>query len=115
MSFSVFVENCVRPFRIGLVEQERAAPQPLRFTITATVDSQKPPTTFDATVDYYQIVLFIEKLSQREYVLLETLAQDLSDACFSLPHCRAVEIEIAKTALVAACTLGVRYVATRPH
>lgn len=112
--FEVFVEACIRPFHVGLTADERARPQPLRFNIRARLDALHPPQKIDESVDYYQIILAIETLSASPYVLLETLAKDLAAACFKLPHCAFITIEIAKTGLLENAAIGVRYAAARP-
>jgi dihydroneopterin aldolase len=112
-SFEVFIEDCVRPFHVGLTKEERARPQPLRFNVTARINAPHPPQQLNESIDYYQIILAIEALSASPHVLLETLAKDLAAACFALPHCAFISIEIAKTGLLASTTLGVRYAAAR--
>lgn len=70
--------------RIGVPEEERATPQRLTADVRITV-----PHTFRAmeeditrTIDYYALSRRLQTLAaERPYVLVETLAQALADAC----------------------------------
>ena len=83
---------------IGVSVAERAQQQRLRLSVELAVDiPQKAEDQIGAVVDYGQIVGLIRQVCRdNQAVLLETLAQDIAEACFFDPRVRRSRIRIEK-------------------
>lgn len=95
---SVFVRDMRVSVRIGLLETEKNAPQPLDVSVElfAAPDYLAQSLAGDI-IDYSKLYDFIAAWEIRPHTeLLETLAQDLLAFGFEFPAVRAVKLSLAK-------------------
>lgn len=96
MSDQIIIRGLRLKTRIGVPEEERAAPQELRAHITMRVPFPQNEDCIDGTVDYKEVSDQITELAATgERQLIETLAENIAAhilTCFSVQKVR-VELE----------------------
>ena len=86
--------------RIGVSDQERSTPQPVRITLSIRADITKAMESDDLndTVDYSNLRHQILELTKsRTFHLLERLASDVVTACFQDERVLACQLRLEKT------------------
>jgi len=94
----ILIRDLTLSCSIGVSEEERARRQRLRINIELVVD-YPPPTrdNINEVVDYGRLAKAIRNhCLDTTFRLLETLAEELSDVCFSFPPVRETWIRIEK-------------------
>lgn len=97
---SIFVKNMHVHVRIGLLDVERTAPQPLQVSVEvfANLEYLSQAVAGEALMDYAQLHKAIKAWETRPHTeLLETLLQDLLQHAFALPQAQRVQASIGKT------------------
>jgi dihydroneopterin aldolase len=106
--------NCV----IGILPEERGRTQPLRFHLDLGADFGRirHPRDYDHIVDYAAISSLVrERALVGEYLLLETLAEDLCTEIFQRFPVLSIRLTIEKPeAVETADWVGIRVHRTRP-
>lgn len=85
--------------RIGVPEDERAAPQELRVSVSITVGAAfaEMRDEIPRTLDYAALAAGIQQLAaSRPRLLIETLASDIVAHVLSFPLAGAVEVTVEK-------------------
>lgn len=88
--------------RIGVSDQERATPQPVRITLSIRADIAQAMESDDLndTVDYSKLRQHILELTEsRTFHLLERLASDVVTACFQDERVLACQLRLEKTTI----------------
>ena len=84
---------------IGVLDHERLAPQPLRIDVDIEVDLAEAGHTDDLTrtVHYGEVAVALADLARgTEYLLLERLAERMTEIVLGFPLVRAVELTLTK-------------------
>jgi len=84
---------------IGVLDQERLAPQPLRVDVDMEIDLHDAGSSDDLeqTVHYGEVAVALANLARdTQYLLLERLAQHMAEVVLSFPLVRAVELTLTK-------------------
>jgi dihydroneopterin aldolase len=87
------------PTRIGVPDEERAAPQELRVSLTISLATgfAEMADELAKTLDYAALATGIQVLAAaRPRRLIETLAADIADHVLADPRVRAVEVVVEK-------------------
>lgn len=95
----VILKELVIPFTIGVYPEERIKARDLVFTIHLHLDTTgaQKSDALDGTYDYAKIEKILIQLSKdREYKLLEKLADTILDSLFADSSARRIEILIEK-------------------
>ncbi len=95
----VFIKNLKIPVKIGHLVHERHMPQTIRINVAVWADIGASIASNDLadTVDYVAVQKKILKLAeQKEYVLIETFANDILDACLADSHAQKAWVSIEK-------------------
>lgn len=98
----VFVRGLVLPCRIGVDEEERATPQPVRIDVMLTVDDDQPVVDEDLSTvfDYRILVRLIEEAVGEPVRLVETLAERIVAGCLSDRRVDHARVTIDKPSLL---------------
>lgn len=84
---------------IGVLDHERLAPQPLRIDVDIEVDLAEAGQTDDLTrtVHYGEVAVALADLARdTEYLLLERLAERMTEIVLGFPLVRAVDLTLTK-------------------
>ena len=84
---------------IGVLDHERLAPQPLRIDVDIEVDLAEAGHTDDLTrtVHYGEVAVALADLARStEYLLLERLAERMTEVVLGFPLVRAVDLTLTK-------------------
>jgi dihydroneopterin aldolase len=89
---------------IGILEEERLAPQPVNLHVKIRYDYQK-----DRFINYADVALFLEHtMQEKKYYLLEDALEDLSQKLLTLyPQIKTVKLKILKPAILQNAIVGV--------
>lgn len=98
----VFVRDLVLPCRIGVSDQERAEPQPVRVTVELAVEEDRPVDDQDlaSVVDYTPVIRAVEAAVREPVHLVEALAERIAQGCFFDHRIKKVRIRVEKPALL---------------
>ncbi|MEI8130216.1 MAG: dihydroneopterin aldolase [bacterium] len=99
MNTKIFITDLVVSARIGHLAHERGAHQPLVINVAVWTDITRALESHDLgdTVDYVAIQKGILQLvAEREYVLIESLADDIVSLCFSHARVSKTSVRIEK-------------------
>ena len=96
---------------LGILPQERVTPQPVLINITVFTDTRRAARSKDIVdaVNYAALADAATKLTiDGEYLLIETLVEDLAALSLSLAHVEGVSVRVEKPqAVPAAGAVGV--------
>lgn len=84
---------------IGVLDHERLAPQPLRIDVDIETDLAEAGHTDDLTqtVHYGEVAIALADLARNtEYLLLERLAERMTEVVLAFPRVNAVELTLTK-------------------
>lgn len=118
----VFLNKCRTELRIGVYEQEMAAPQPV--VVTVEVEAALPhhyqdvsENKLDRVIDYDPIHHFIcNELPKLGHIpLLETVAEKIIEFCFRDPRIQKVRVKLEKPQVFANATAGIEILRHRPQ
>ncbi|MGA1156509.1 MAG: 2-amino-4-hydroxy-6-hydroxymethyldihydropteridine diphosphokinase [Ilumatobacteraceae bacterium] len=99
MSDHVLINDLRFESIIGVLDQERLAPQPLRVDVAMEIDLHDAGSSDDLeqTVHYGEVAVALANLARdTQYLLLERLAQHMAEVVLSFPLVRAVELTLTK-------------------
>ncbi len=99
MQGKVFIKNFKISARVGAHIHERHNPQDILVNISIALDVSKAVETDDITntIDYVTIMDRVNELvTEKEYVLIETLADHIADICLSDTHALSACVRIEK-------------------
>lgn len=102
MISTIGLEAFTTNVRIGVSDQERSTPQPIRITLSIRADIAKAMESDDLndTVDYAKLRQQILELTEsRTFHLLERLAGDIINACFHDKRVLACQLRLEKTTI----------------
>ena len=103
---------------VGILPEERVRPPLLRFNLELAADfaTLRPPRDYDHIVDYAAISRTVRAMVLRgEYLLLETLAEEVCEALFKEFPVTAIRLTIEKPeAVEEAEWVGIQVHRTRP-
>jgi dihydroneopterin aldolase len=112
MTDQIFLKQLVLPARIGVLEHEKQAAQPIVLDIELNVDTRLAAQSDDLsdTVDYAALAQQLAAHCIKQHVeLVETLSQQLADICLADKRVQQVTLSIGKPdALHNAASVGVR-------
>ncbi len=103
----VIIRQLVVEAILGILPTERVTPQPVHIDITVFTNTRHPAQTKDIAdaVDYAALADVAAELTiAGEYLLIETLVEDLAALCLARPHVAGVCIRVEKPQAVAAAT-----------
>lgn len=95
----IFVSDLKLSVKVGHLIHERQVEQPIIINIAVWGDVGKSITSenLDDTIDYVNIKNDVMKLvSEKVYVLIETLASDILDLCLKEQHATKARIKLEK-------------------
>lgn len=108
----ILIDGLVLPAFIGVFDHEYEAAQSIRFDITVDITPLGPEGEHEMhnIVRYDHIVEHIKKILAKGHVdLVETLAEDVAEACLSYDRAEQVCVTVAKLeAIKDAHAVGVR-------
>lgn len=99
MSDHVLINDLRFESIIGVLDQERLAPQPLRVDVDMEIDLHDAGSSDDLeqTVHYGEVAVALANLARdTQYLLLERLAQHMAEVVLSFSLVRAVELTLTK-------------------
>ena len=108
----IFVKDFVHETEIGVYQSEFGKNQRLRFNVFLTIDYDKKNKNdnIENVITYEIILRAIEKhTSEERLYLLETLANKISDTCFSDSRIKTIDIQIEKLDRIKG-SLGIRMI-----
>ena len=103
----VIIRQLVVEAILGILPTERVTPQPVLIDITVFTSTRIPAQTKDIAdaVDYTGLAdLAAELTIAGEYLLIETLVEDLATLCLTRPHVAGVCVRVEKPQAVADAT-----------
>ncbi|MEM8627692.1 MAG: dihydroneopterin aldolase [Pseudomonadota bacterium] len=115
----VFIKDLALQARIGVYDHERLSPQPVLINIDMRVPDDKPASSddLDDVVCYHQVVQRVQALcADADHInLLETLAEEIAEACFADRRVIATRIKVEKPAAIDVCVaVGIEIERLRP-
>ncbi len=113
----IFIRDLQLPCRIGLTKSERRNRQRLAINLDLDVEPRRvDKDRISEVVDYTDIVSEVRSISlESEFRLLESLAEQLAQACFVHPRILGVRVRIEKLDLVSeAAGVGIEIDRRRP-
>ena len=117
MTDTLIIKGLAIPCRIGVTEEERAAPQTIWIDLELPIDARKAAAHDDVreAIDYARLVEVVTHRTQcQPYHLMETLAEELTTAILEAFHVPEVMIRVTKRALPSIDSATVQIVRTRP-
>lgn len=115
----VFLEEVALNLKIGATEWERHPDK--RMKVLATVEcflrqERHEGDTLDSVIDYDRLYRLLQDWQERPHTdLLETLAQELADACLTDPRIEACRVALRKPDIYwNAAATGVEFYRRRP-
>ena len=113
----IFIRDLQLPCRIGLTKSERRNRQRLAINLDMEVEPRRVhKDRITEVVDYTDIIAEVRHISlESEFRLLESLAEQLAQACFVHRRITAVRVRIEKLDLVSeASGVGIEIERRRP-
>ena len=117
MTDTLIIKGLAIPCRIGVTEEERAAPQTIWIDLELPIGARKAAAHDDVreAVDYARLVEVVTRRTQGQpYHLMETLADALAAVVLNAVHAPEVMIRVTKRALPSIDSATVQIVRTRP-
>jgi dihydroneopterin aldolase len=115
---TIFVKDIHLRCIIGVRPRERTRAQPVRISVSLSVDFPSPAAAdaIEETVDYSALHTRIVALAEgSSFGLIETLAHRVADLCLADPRASSVEVTVEKPrALRGRALAGVTVVRERP-
>lgn len=111
MSDIVFIEQLTVHAILGILPEERITPQPVVVDLQLQVDSRPAAqsTRIEDTLDYANLAKQVQGLIiEGEYLLIETLINDIADLCLRAPLASGVTVEVRKPKALANAVVGLR-------
>ncbi len=108
---TIQIEDLEVHFRVGVPEDERATPQKLLLCLTLEhpLEMAARSRRLEDTIDYGTLTQSLTEFGKdREWVLIETLAEEIADWVLQTYHPNAVTIEVKKFIIPNARYVGVR-------
>jgi FolB domain-containing protein len=108
---TIVIEDLEVSFRVGVPDEERAAPQRLLISVELDLDTREAAAadSLDHTVNYFEIYQRIQKLGEgREWKLIETLAHDVAGLALDYDRVQAARVSVKKFILPEARHVAVR-------
>jgi len=102
MADTLRIQDLVAECRLGVTEEEQAAPQTIWMDLELAVDAARAAARDDvrSTVDYAALVSSVQGLAQsRPYRLLETVAEEVASLVLGESGTSWVRVQIRKRAL----------------
>jgi dihydroneopterin aldolase len=101
--------------RLGILDHERAAPQPIRVDAELDLGEQPLLLRDDAitqVLDYRKVrQLILDECTARHVNLLESLTGRIAHRLLALPGVRGVRVQVAKTGIFPDCEVAIRVAA----
>jgi dihydroneopterin aldolase len=97
--------------RLGILDHERAAPQPIRVDAELDLGQQPllPDDAITQVLDYRKVrQIIIDECTARHVNLLESLTGRIADRLLALPGVRGVRVQVAKTGIFPDCEVAIR-------
>lgn len=116
MPDKIIIKNLKLPCRVGVPEEERKKPQTVEIDLDLIRDLHEAGKADDVlkTVDYARVVSILEQhLKDKEYKLVERLAEEIADRILQEFELDAVQIQVRKKVLKQAEWTGVEIVRQR--
>jgi dihydroneopterin aldolase len=111
MNDIVFIEELKVDAILGILPQERITPQPVVIDLQLQTDSRPAASSKDIndTLDYSAVAEQIKALTiNGEYLLIETLINDIADLCLRSSLVTGVTVEVRKPQAVSDAIVGLR-------
>ena len=120
MADTLRIQDLAAECRIGVTEEERAAPQTIWVDLELAVDAARAAARDDvrSTVDYAALVGSVRELAQsRPYRLLETMAEEVASLVLGESGTSWVRVQVRKRALagIGYAAVAVERTAARPR
>ena len=97
--------------RLGILDHERAAPQPIRVDAELDLGQQPllPDDAITQVLDYRKVrQIIIDECTARHVNLLESLTGRIAERLLALPGVRGVRVQVAKTGIFPDCEVAIR-------
>ena len=111
MSDIVFIEQLEVRAILGILPEERTTPQRVVIELQLETDSRPAAQSknIDDTLDYAALAEQVRTLTVAgEYLLIETLINDIADLCLRLPLAQAVTVRVCKPQAVSDALVGLQ-------
>ena len=111
MSDIVFIEQLEVQAILGILPEERTTPQRVVIELQLETDSRPAAQSknIDDTLDYAALAEQVRTLTVAgEYLLIETLINDIADLCLRLPLAQAVTVRVYKPQAVSDALVGLQ-------
>lgn len=108
----LLLEDYIALLRVGILPQERTAPQRVRVSVTAVLSHAPQQDNIHDTFDYIQMITAIDRLAATHVDLLETFATQLAEKLLSNTRISGVEITLIKLDALPNGRVGVHYAAS---
>ena len=102
-TMKIFLQRCAVDLRVGVRDHEKLKPQKIIVTVEAEAALKNPfrdkaSADLSTVIDYNLIHNFISKvLPKQEHIpLLETIAQQIVDHCFTDPRINNARVRLEK-------------------
>jgi FolB domain-containing protein len=106
----IFIDNLRLRCRVGITDEERAAPQEILVNVSLTVGLERAGTSDNLgdTVDYKEMMERISQfVSGREFKLLESLAEGIAALALKPAGVEKVTVRVRKTKYSGEPSIGV--------
>ena len=113
----IFIRDLQLPCRIGVTKSERRNRQRLAINLDLEIEPRRVrKDRISEVVDYTDIIAEVRSIAlESEFRLLESLAEQLAQACFFHPRIVSVRVRVAKLDLVSeAAGVGIEIDRRRP-
>lgn len=113
----IFIRDLQLPCRIGVTKSERRNRQRLAINLDMEIDPRRVrKDRISEVVDYTDIIAEVRSIAlESEFRLLESLAEQLAQACFFHPRIVGVRVRVEKLDLVSeAAGVGIEIDRRRP-
>ena len=111
MSDIVFIEQLEVQAILGILPEERTTPQRVVIDLQLETDSRPAAQSknIDDTLDYAALAEQVRALTVAgEYLLIETLINDIADLCLRSPLAQAVTVRVCKSQAVSDALVGLK-------
>lgn len=101
---------------IGVLAEEKRAPQPIIINIEAGLENYSGPKndSIDEVLSYVDLVETAETIAKSRHInLVETLAEEIADNCLACFDLAYIKIRIEKPAVLANASVGIEIYRTK--
>ena len=94
----IFVKDLEVECMVGVKIHEKKVKQKLIISTYLKVDHKKHKDEIKNVISYESVVNIIRQITSDEHInLVETIAENIANACLKLPSCTEAEVTVEKT------------------